>query len=181
MMSLQLNKLMMKNVCRPGWYAGFVAASAICCGVASAAPQNGIGAYAGLIGATENGTTSKGLSLGVGAQFVISNEWSLNPYLLVSAERAPDSKTVSDGLAGLHLRRWFGDWFVGAQVFVHDRIVSGSGNVQSSAYGLAAGALAGFEYASGWGAEVQTDSFESTNTTGVRRNAIRLHLTYRWH
>ncbi len=161
--------------------AAFIAVSASCTGIVSASPQNGIGVYAGGITATENGSTSNGVSLGTDAQFVLNDNWSLNPYLMISAERDSNSRTIADGLAGLQARRWFGDWFIGGQVFEHDRIVSGNGNVQSSAYGAAAGVLAGVEYANGWGAEMQTDSFESTNTPGVRRNAVRLHVTYRWH
>jgi hypothetical protein len=176
-----LRKAMMMGKWRKHLCTGFIAASAICSGIAAAAPQNGIGTYVGLISATEGGSGSKGLSLGMDAQFTINDNWSLAPYLMVSDERDSASRTVADALVGLQVRRWFGDWFVGAHVFEHDRIVSGNGNVQSSAYGTAPGVLAGFEYASGWGAEVQTDSFESTNTSGIRRNAVRLHLTYRWH
>lgn len=160
--------------------ASFVAAAVLCSGIASAAPQNGIGSYVGLISATEGSMNSTGLSLGLDAQFAINDNWSLVPYLMLSAEHTSTSKSAADGLAGLQLRRWFNDWFVGMHVFDHDRIVSGGGTVQSSAYGLAAGVLAGFEYDNGWGAEIQTDSFETTNNIGVRRNAVRLHLTYRW-
>ena len=148
---------------------------------AYAAPQNGFGVYGGVIGANENSATSKGLSLGTDAQFVINDDWSLNPYLMASAERSSTSTTVFDELVGLQVRRWFGEWFIGGQAFVHDRLIHGNGNTQASAYGASPGLVAGVEYASGWGAEVQADSFESTNTTGVRRNAVRLQLTYRWH
>jgi hypothetical protein len=164
-----------KHIC-----TGIIAISAICSGIAAADPQNGIGAYVGLVSATEGSIKSNGLSLGADAQFVLNDNWSLVPYLMISAEHGFNSKTISDGLAGLHIRRWFGDWFVGGQVFEHDRIVLSSGNVQYSAYGAAVGVLAGFEYTSGWGAEVQTDSFETTNNPGIRRNAVRVHLTYRW-
>lgn len=158
----------------------FIAASTFCSGIAAAVPQNGIGAYVGLISAKEGGSESKGLSFGMDAQFVSNDYWSLNPYLMVSDERDSASRTLADGLAGLQIRRWFDDWFVGGQFFVHDRLVFGSGNVQRSTYGPAMGVVAGFEYANGWGAEVQSDSFESASP-GIRRNAVRLHLTYRWH
>jgi hypothetical protein len=176
----------MKNKWQKHLCTGFIAASAIFSGIAAAAPQNGIGTYVGLISATEGGSRSKGLSLGMDAQFTINDNWSVVPYLMVSAERDSASRTVADGLAGLQARRWFGDWFVGGHVFDHDWIVFSNGKVQCSAYGsfgLAMGVLAGFEYASGWGAEVQTDSLESVcynTTTDIRRNAVRLHLTYRW-
>ncbi len=155
---------------------------AVCCTpIAQAAPQNGFGVYAGMIGASENGVASKGLSLGADAQFTIDDNWSLNPYLMASLEHSSASTTVSDELVGLQVRRWVGDWFIGAQVFAHDRLIVGNGSTQSSAYGVAPGVLAGVEYASGWGAEIQADTFENSTTAGVSRNAVRLQLTYRWH
>jgi len=155
-----------------------IAASVLGSQLASADPQNGMGAYAGLIGATENSVGSNGLSLGLDAQFVINDRWSLNPYMLISAERDINSKNVSDGLVGLPVRRWLGEWFVGAHVFEHDRVFIDNGRATDSAYGLGAGVLAGVEYSNGWGAEVQTNS--EFIRPGIQRHALRLHLTYRW-
>jgi len=152
----------------------------ICSGIAAADPQNGIGAYAGLIGATEGGSESKGLSLGMDAQFASEGKWSLNPYLMVSDERDAASRTLADGLAGLQIRRWFNDWFVGGQFFVHDSLIFSKSTVQSSTYGPGMGVVAGLEYTSGWGVEVQSESFEYASQ-GMPRNAVRLHLTYRWY
>lgn len=161
------------------WLTCLIAVSPICVVTAEAAPQNGMGAYVGLIGASEGGVGSGGLSLGMDAQFVIDDKWSLNPYLMLSAEKNSNSKNVSDTLVGLPVRRWFDEWFVGVHVFEHDRLLIDSGRVTSSAYGLGTGVLAGVEYANGWGAEVQADMFEFIGA-GVFRNAVRLHLTYRW-
>jgi hypothetical protein len=156
---------------------------ALACGanLAFAGPANGIGFYGGVIGASQAGVQSKGLSLGVDAQFMVNDNWSVNPYLMASAERDPDSTSLADGLAGVQLRRWFGDWFVGGHMFEHDLITFRDGRVSSSAYGLAFGPVAGFENAAGWGAAIQLDAFESTIEKGVRRNAVRLHLTHRWY
>lgn len=164
------------------WYTGLlaVAASAICSGIAAAGPQNGFGAYVGLIGATEGPASTKGLSLGMDAQFSSKDNWSLNPYLMVSAERDSASRSLADGLAGLQIRRWFDDWFAGVHGFVHDRLVFAHGSVQSSSYGPGLGVVAGFELADGWGTELQTNLFESTATSDTR-NALQLSLTYRWH
>lgn len=146
-----------------------------------AEPQNGFGVYAGVIGATEGNVINRGVSLGVDAQFVINDKWSLNPYLMASAERSSVSTTASDELIGLQLRRWLGEWFIGVQSIVHDRLAFAGGQVQNSAYGVSPGFVAGFEAANGWGTEIQTDLLESTNTPGVWRNAVRWHLTYRWY
>jgi hypothetical protein len=170
--------MMNKRTCL---YICSITIMAIAAPAARAAPQNGMGVYVGVIGATEDGVSSNGLSAGVDAQFMLNDVWSVAPYLMLSAERDANSNTIADGLAGLPLRRWYGDWFAGVQAFEHDRIVINNGTVQSSAYGLSGGVVAGFEYANGWGAEAQADLYESTNTVGAKRNALRLHLTYRWH
>ena len=162
-------------------FASCIVFATCCPAIAYAVPQNGFGVYGGLIGATENGVTSNGLSIGVDAQFVINDSWSLNSFLMTSAENSSVSTTVSDELAGMQVRRWFGEWFVGGQIFAHDRLIVGNGTTQNSAYGAAPGALAGIEYASGWGGEIQVDAFENSMTPGVLRNAVRLHLTYRWY
>jgi len=164
------------------WRIGLIAlaASAICSGIAAAGPQNGFGAYVGLIGAAEGQSNTKGLSLGMDAQFTSKDNWSLNPYLMVSGERDSASRSLADGLAGLQIRRWFDDWFVGVHGFVHDRLVFAGGSVQSSSYGPGMGVVAGLELADGWGAELQTNLFESTATSDTR-NALQLSLTYRWH
>jgi hypothetical protein len=146
-----------------------------------ASPQNGFGSYGGLISATEGGSSSKGLSLGADAQFVVTDKWSLNPYLMLSAEKNSASNNISDALVGLQARYWFSEWFIGGHIFEHDRIIYGNGNTQNSAYGVAGGMLAGFENSNGWGSEVQTDFFETAYPTSVKRNAIRLNLTYRWY
>lgn len=159
---------------------GLVALSTLFSPFASSAPQNGMGVYLGVISASENTVASNGLSLGGDAQFALNNDWSLNPYLMLSAERDANSKTIADGLAGVSLRRWLGEWFVGGQVFEHDRLIIDNSAVQNSAYGLGGGIVAGIEYANGWGAAAQAD-FEPNYSTNTQRNALRVHLTYRWH
>lgn len=162
-------------------FNGCIVFAACCPVIVFADPQNGFGAYAGFVGASENGVNSNGISIGADAQFTINDKWSLNPYLMASAEHSSASTTVSDELVGMQLRRWFGDWFAGVQLFSHDRLTIANGTTQNSAYGAAPGVLAGIEYPSGWGAEIQADAFENTTIPGVSRNAVRLHLTYRWY
>lgn len=158
-----------------------IAALLVCSKFAAAVPQNGFGIEGGLIGASADGSQSNGLSLGMDAQLVVNDNWSLNPYLMLSLEQNSSAQKMSDGLAGLSIRRWFDEWFVGGHVFEHDLIVFENGTVQTSSYGIGSGLQVGFELANGWGAELQADMFESTISKGVQRNAIRAHLTYRWH
>lgn len=179
--NMQLRKKMVDHW-RQFLYTGCFALAVCCPAIAFATPQNGFGAYLGIIGASENSVTSNGTSVGVDAQFAINDNWSLNPYLMTSLEHSSVSTTVSDELVGMQVRRWFGDWFVGGQVFVHDRLIVANGTTQNSSYGAAPGVLAGVEYSNGWGVEIQADTFENSSLTpGVFRNAVRLHLTYRWY
>lgn len=146
-----------------------------------ASPQNGFGAYGGLIAASEGEITSKGLSLGSDAQFTINEEWSLNPYLMVSAEKSSASNNICDALVGIQLRYWLSEWFIGGHTFEHLRLIYGNGNTQNSSYGVAGGLLAGFEHANGWGTEIQADLLESAYPQKVKRNAFRFNLTFRWY
>lgn len=157
----------------------FLVASIMLSRATLAEPQNGLGAYVGMIGASESGVASGGLSLGLDAQFVINERWSFNPYMQVSAEKNANSKYVADGMVGLPVRRWLGEWFIGAHVFAYDRVLIDNGRAYDSAYGIGAGVQAGFEYSNGWGAEIQTNS--ELIRPGIQRHALRLHLTYRWH
>ena len=63
--------------------ASLIVTLALCSGMVTAEPLNGIGTYVGLVGATENGVGSSGLSLGADAQFTINDNWSLVPYLMI--------------------------------------------------------------------------------------------------
>lgn len=161
---------------------GIIATLVACSCAASAAPMNGFGAYVGVVGAREAGQTSKGFSVGGDAQFVINDAWSLNPYLQVSAERVSKSVSASDSLAGIHVRRWIGNWFVGGQAFFHARVLIRDGSSENSTYGPGLGAVGGYEAANGWGTALQFDALEGQFLSSVnQRNAVRLHMTYRWH
>ena len=149
-------------------------------GTSIAAPANGAAVGAGVIAAREGEMSSRGLSIGADAQFVFNERWSLNPTIMISAERESASRRISDGLAGVQLRRWVGDWFVGAHFFAHARAIIVDNTITRTNYGPAGGVVAGFEGTSGWGAALQIDAFENTNVQGTFRNAVRLHLTHRW-
>ena len=144
-----------------------------------AGPVSGFGIYLGPIGATEDSFETVGVGFGADAQFVINDSWSLNPFLMSSAERDTDSTitgTTADILVGLQLRYWSGNWFAGPQAFFHDKIIIDSG-ISESLYGPGLGVLAGYEAVSGWGVESQLDAGMAETEI---RYALRLNLTYRW-
>jgi hypothetical protein len=161
------------------WVA--LVAACIASSASLAGPANGAAVLAGGIAAREGEMSSRGLSIGADAQFVFGDHWSFNPTIMLSAERESASRRISDGIAGLQLRRWMGDWFAGAHFFAHVRAIVVDNTITRTNYGPAGGVVAGFERSSGWGAAIQIDAFENTNVQGTFRNAVRLHLTHRWH
>jgi len=148
-----------------------------------AEPVNGFGVTVGGVSASQGGLNSAGGSLGVDTQFAVNASWSLNPYLMVSLEKATaTSQKVSDNLGGIQFRRWAGPVYFGPQIFFHDRLLINGGQVVSSQYGPGAGVVLGWEGARGWSMGAQLDALEAQFLNTVdRRNAVRVYLGYRWH
>lgn len=149
-------------------------------------PGNGFGLYAGAIKATDGVLGGAGWSHGVtlagDAQFTISNSWSINPYLLVSAEHG-DLGSESNNVAGLQLRYWMDEIFVAPQILFHDRMLHSHG--QGSTYGTGLGLAVGWEGDSGWILQLQYNTFEGQFYSGfsnrsTARSDFGLQLGYRW-
>ena len=154
---------------------------------ALAGPVAGVAIEGGFVAAREGGLSSQGADLGADIQYLVNDDWTLNPWLAASAERARSaSMTVSDFMAGIQLRRWWGDRFVGVHLSSHQRLLISGGTTQNTAYGLfAPGLVAGLERPGGWGALVQADLYESGGRTqdhpaSASRVAIKFNLSYRW-
>lgn len=148
---------------------------------AQAGPVNGLALYLGGVAARQGDLHSTGVSLGGDAQFTLNDRWSLNPCLYVSAEGASGSQRVSDGLGGIQVRHWQGNWFLGGQIFYHDRLLSQDGGLLSSQYGPGLGAVTGWEGPSGWIVDAQVDALEGQFfSPDDRRTALRVHVGYRW-
>ena len=148
-----------------------------------AEPANGFGVTVGWVSAAQGGVSSSGTSLGVDAQFALDDHWSLNPMLMVSLETTSSSSLrLSDNLGGLQCRRWAGPVYFGPQLFFHDRLQMVGGQVVNSQYGPGVGVVLGWEGASGLSVGAQVDALEGQflNPTD-RRNAVRVHVGYRWH
>jgi hypothetical protein len=145
-----------------------------------AGPENGFGASLGWVGASQGGVSSSGLSLGGDAQFVQDASWSYVPYLMVSLERGA-GQDRSDNLGGFQVRRWLGSFYVGPQLFFHDRLLFSQGRVASSQYGPGVGAVAGWEGPGGCCVGLQVDTLEGQFFASVdRRTAVRVTVGWRW-
>ena len=148
---------------------------------AEASPQNGFGAYLGVIGAREKTVNSLGLNTAIDAQFTVNEKYSLNPYLMISAEKNSDKNRVSDLIIGIQGRKWYQEKFVGVHLLLHTRVIYNHGHTLATAYGPGLGGiLAGIEYPSGWGSEGQFNLLEG-GPKGQIRNAVTINLTYRWY
>lgn len=153
-------------------------------GVARAEPQNGFGAYVGLAAhayaqAESDGSVTRyesgGLSVAGDMQFVVNPQWSLNPYLALSAESVfgDITGTASNGVAAFQVRRWSGDGYVAAQVGAYVTLLS-TGSRSGTRYGLGYGFAIGRERPNGWGYGAVVDF------PLVIQAAGRLHISYRW-
>ena len=151
--------------------------------ILQAGPANGFGLALGGVSANQGGRSSSGLSLDADAQFSLNSHWSLNPFLMVSLEKDSGSprQNLSDNLGGIQVRRWFGQVYLGPQVFFHDRLLYSGGTVSSSQYGPGVGLEAGWEGSNGLTLGAQLDTLEGQFLNpGDRRSAVRAHVGYRW-
>jgi hypothetical protein len=157
--------------------------------VAVAEPQGGFGLAGGLalhagrvpaIGGPGQSYSSGGASLAGDAQFVINERWSLNPYLLLSLERsdAPLSATISNGAAGLELRRWRGGHYLGLRTGAYVELIASSTNV-STAYGPGLGMSLGGEREDGFSWGLSLDLSRVT-LVSVNHIGLRLNVGRRW-
>lgn len=153
---------------------------------ARAATDNGIAVYLGGVHSNDSDVygTGKGFALGVDAQFVVNEYWSLNPYLLISSETSDRSYDVINGEGGLQARYWLGSWFLGPQFLFHDMLLKQGGTVGQSLYGPAVGLTAGWESRSGWSVVLEANAFETGHTQSVpnnNRSDVLLLVGYRWY
>lgn len=153
---------------------------------AQATPDNGLGVYLGPVGSNDSSVygTSHGFAIGVDAQFVVNENWSLNPYLLISSETTDRSFDVDNGEGGLQARYWMGPWFVGGQFLFHDMLLKQGGTVGTSDYGPALGLAAGWEGANHWTVVLEANALEkgsTYSTSGNNRSDVLLLVGYRWY
>ncbi len=151
------------------------------------AADNGIAVYVGGVHSNDSDVygTSHGGAIGVDAQFVVNDDWSFNPYLLISSETTGTSNLdVINGEGGLQARSWVGSWFLGPQFLFHDTLLKQGGTVGQSLYGPALGFTFGWEGSSGWSVSLQANALENGTTQSVPKNNrsdVLLLVGYRWH
>ena len=158
---------------------------------AEAAPGNGFGLYVGALSSRDStlyGNSNGGL-VAVDAQFMLNQDWSFNPYLLLDSESTGNSSLdVENGEGGLQARYWMGDVFVAPQFLFHDTLlkqsIPGQGStVSSSLYGPGIGLAAGWESDSHWTVMVETNVFRLAGAYGssaTTRSEALLLFGYRW-
>lgn len=156
-------------------------------GTAAAEPSPGFGLYVGPVASNYPAVygTSRGIALGVDAQFVYSTDWTLSPYLAVTDETSNSVWHVTEATGGLQARRWFNQWFLGGQFLFHSTLLTLSGQTRSGTIGPSLGLVAGWESQSHWSVVLQADALEGAgfgwfNGTGNRHD-LRLLIGYHWY
>jgi hypothetical protein len=166
---------------------------------ARAQAKNGFGLFGGVASHNDNGSfnstspfvgqdisyTSSGLSVGIDYQFAVSESFSINPFLMSSAESASgdvgSGTTAGHGILGLEFRYWPSDIFVGAHIGNYSEVLSASAGSSISASGGGFGASLGWERADGLMVFGQLDHFKvSYSDADLDVNAIRVQVGYRW-
>lgn len=157
-------------------------------GPALAAPKQGIGVNAGFAyhNMTPTGgfmaSTSKGMSLGVDYQLIMSDRWTLNPFVMSSAETSSESGVeLGHVIIGVQGRYWFNDFFVGGQVGNYSEVRT-IFNTTSVARGFGAGLVVGWEdpiSKVSVTAQIDKTTVKYSNAD-VAISGFRLNMGYRW-
>lgn len=180
---MQIQKLLLKTI----------ALFFVFTGSAVADPRSGFGLNAGSASYTmtpQSGTSysTSGLSLGMDYQIAVAKRFSINPFLMTSAESrnvSGISVSVGHGIAGLQLRYWAGNMFLGGHLGNYSEVQSytvGTSTVSLSRSGGGAGLVAGWENPNGgFYAMGQLDSANIKDSSSeVSLSGLRLSLGYRW-
>jgi hypothetical protein len=159
-------------------------------GTVWAEPRNGFGAATGLAAhagqftradGTSEGFWMAGLSFDGDAQFAIDDRWSLDPYLLLSLEHSSSNidVTASNGAAGLEVRRWSGEHYLGVRLGAYVQLRIDANHNNHTGYGPGGGVSIGGESESGFTWAAVADLVH----VGVFGDqvAVRLHIGHRWY
>lgn len=171
-----------------------LAAFALGAGNAQAAPKSGFGLDAGLAtqhmtGPAAGSYQGTGVSIGIDYQIAVSDSFSINPFLMSSAENTSGNVTAgtksAHGILGLQLRYWINDMFIGGHLASYSEVLSNTtGNIttSTSVNGGGLGLVAGWEDPNG-GLFVM-GQLDSANlkypATTNKLSGFRLSLGYRW-
>jgi hypothetical protein len=171
-----------------------IALLALNAGTARAEVKSGFGLFGGYVNYNNSTTfkpgygsgtftySSSGVSVGIDYQFAVSDSVSINPFLMSSRESSSvPGATASHGILGLGVRYWPSDVFVGAHIGNYSEVLTNSSGASSSATGLGAGFMVGWESKNGLMLLMQTDrATQSYTDSDVVLVAVRLQIGYRW-
>jgi hypothetical protein len=164
-----------------------VLAACFYAGAGHAAPNNGFGVYLGALSSSDSSLygNSHGGLVAVDAQFIVNDQWSLNPYLLLDSESTGQSFDINNGEGGLQARYWMGgSLFVGGQFLFHDTLFKRGGTVGSSLYGPGIGVAAGWESDSHWSVALAANVYRLAGVYGsaaTNRSEAMLLIGYHWY
>ena len=165
---------------------------------AVAGPLNGFSINAGGVSNSMSATLnaggspysyiSSGLSVGLDYQIAMSENISLNPFLMYSSESTSGTlksgTTAGHGIFGLQLRYWINDVYIGGHFASYSEALvnSASNPTTTSGTGGGGGVVVGWEPAnSKWYLMGQYDSANIKYTDAdVKLTGARISIGYRW-
>jgi hypothetical protein len=183
------------NLSRPRWRILAALGLLLVTGSACAEPREGFGLAIGPVfhhshevldqgkGNTLN-FNSAGIGLSGDAQFVLDAQWSANPFLQFSVERASGDITnyLGNAQAGLAIRRWSGDWYVAPILELNDEQTYQKKVIARSTFGPGIGFATGWESPTGLTTALQVDAPQLLNFSANSLHAgVWLTVGYRWH
>jgi hypothetical protein len=163
-----------------------------------AAPLNGFSINAGGVSNSMTATlntggspysySSSGLSVGIDYQVALSENFTLNPFLMSSGESTAGSlksgTTAGHGMLGLQLRYWISDVYIGGHFASYSEALvnSASNPTTTSGAGGGGGIVVGWEpLNSKWYLMGQYDSANLNFTDAdVKLTGARISVGYRW-
>jgi len=165
-------------------------------GAACADPKKGFGLDVGVShnsmsatsipGGTSYSYASSGLSIGIDYQIPVSENLSVNPFLMSAGESTSGAvkpgTTAGHGILGIQLRYWAGNVFVGGHLARYSEVLDNPNLPTVSAVGNGGGIVAGWEQPDG-GLYVmgQLDSAKYQYVdANVKLTGFRLSGGYRW-
>lgn len=161
-----------------------------------AKPNQGLALYGGIASHTMSGTitggtsieaSSSGLSLGLDYQLPVTEDISINFFLLSSSESyssTPSAGWSSSGHAifGVQTRFWIDEYFVGGHLGSYTEVVTdATGSFSSGGNGSGFGITGGWENANGLSITAQYDMATiSYSDVEFDMTGIRVHVGWRF-
>jgi hypothetical protein len=151
-----------------------------------AEPKNGFGLSAGYANHVRDcggcaAYTTSGLGVGIDYQFAVSENMSISPFLMSSAETTTNI-TVGHGILGGQVRYWSGNYFFGAHIGNYSEYATSNG-YSNTGTGFGSGFVYGWERQDGGlfvMGQFDSAAIKYSGYSDIKLTALRFSTGYRW-